>query len=459
MHVLLTVFFNSPIGGLQENIHSTAVYLKARGHEVTVVCKEGVFASRLRTIGVTVVVTDYALFSFYNVLEKIKDINRKRKISLVHCHPFSSRRLGVIVSRILGVPCVVTMHGKYTDELRKNISFFDTVFTVSEGIRRYLVKEAGVSEENIHVVPNAVDTDVFCFDSSRDYQPEDLIFSLVTRLDSDKRFILEVFCKIVSYVSKSYSKKIIWNIVGDGKLKAEFLGKVRHLANGNTVVYKGWLEGKDLIAEYSRSSVVIGPGRCALEAMSCGTPTIALGSASYSGLVSPDTWQEAIYSNFGGVGVDQDNDIEKRVEADMDFLLSSSEVRQQLGIFSRKIIENFFRNDMVQERLYRFYEIVCSRIESKNQEPEAEFVELKLRPLIVDRVDKQVRVRHDIVDDDGLLYGWVVEGDGEVLMKLAYSSKKELVFVCDGQGEYKVRCSVKNALGNSAVFIGLEFAV
>ena len=351
------------------------------------------------------------------------------------------------------------MHGKYTDELRRNISFFDTVFTVSEGIRRYLLKEAGVSEENIHVVPNAVDTDTFCFDSSRDYGSESLVFSLVTRLDSDKRFILDVFCKIISYVSKNYSKKVIWNIVGDGKLKAEFLDKVRHLAGSNTVLYKGWLEGKGLSAEYSQSSVVIGPGRCALEAMSCGTPTIALGSASYSGLVSPDTWQKAIYSNFGGVGVELDDDIEKRVEADLDFLMSSSENRQQLGMFSKKIIENFFRNDMAQERLYRFYEIVCSGNKNKNKEPEAEFLELKLRPLVVDKVDKQVRVRHDIVDDDGLLYGWVVERDGEVLMKLAYSSKKELAFVCDGQGEYKVRCSVKNEVGNSAVFIGLEFAV
>ncbi len=459
MHVLLTVFFNSPIGGLQENIYSTAVYLKTKNHEVTVVCKEGVFASRLRTVGVTVVVTDYALFSFSKTLEEIKELNNKRKISLVHCHPFSSRRLGVIVSRVLGVPCVVTMHGKYTDELRKNISFFDTVFTVSESIRRFLVKEAGVSEENIHVIPNAVDTGVFCFDSSRDYKTDDLVFSLVTRLDADKKFILDIFYKIVSYASKKYKKKIIWNIVGDGKLKNKFLEEVKKLAGSDNVVYKGWLEGKDLSAEYSRSSVVIGPGRCALEAMSCGTPTIALGSASYSGLVGPDTWEKAIYSNFGGVGVEQDDDIEKRIEADLDVLMSGSAVRQKLGAFSKKIIENFFRNDMTQERLYRFYEIVCSGIKSKNLDPEAEFVELKLRPLIVDRADKQVTVRHDIVDDDGLLYGWAVERDGEVLIKLAYSVKKELVFACDAQGEYKVRCSVKNALGNSAVFIGLEFTV
>ncbi|QFY79347.1 glycosyltransferase [Alcaligenes faecalis] len=458
MHVLLTVFFNSPIGGLQENIYSTAVYLKAKNNEVTVACKEGVFADRLRAIGVAVVVTDYALFSYYSVLEKIKEINSRKKINLVHCHPFSSRRLGVIVSRVLGVPCVVTMHGKYTDEIRKNISFFDAVFTVSEGIRRYLVKEAEIPEEHIHVVPNAVDVSVFDCDSSRKYQSEDLVFSLVTRLDSDKKFILDIFYKIVSYVSKKYSKKIIWNIVGDGKLKAEFLETVKILAKGNSVVYKGWLEGRNLSEEYSRSSVVIGPGRCALEAMSCGTPTIALGSASYSGLVGPDTWQKAVYSNFGGVGVEQEDDIDKRIEADLDILMSGSACRRKLGLFSKKIIESFFRDDMVQERLYRFYEINSCEIKEKKKEEESDFMELKLRPLTVHRVNGGVRIRHNI-DDDELRYGWVVERNGDALIKVPYGSNKELSFNCDEQGEYKVRCSVRNSLGKSVVFVGLEFVV
>ncbi|MES5326111.1 glycosyltransferase family 4 protein [Alcaligenes phenolicus] len=458
MHVLLTVFFNSPVGGLQENIYSTAVYLKDGNHEVSVVCKEGVFADRLRSIGVVVIATDYALFSYYDVLQKIKELNGKNKISLVHCHPFSSRRLGVIVSRVFGIPCVVTMHGKYTDEIRNNISFFDAVFSVSEGIRRYLVKEAEVPEENIHVIPNAVDTEIFDCDFSRNYQSQNLVFSLVTRLDADKKFILEVFCKIVSYVSKKQLKKITWNIVGDGQLKADFLESVKKLANGNNVVYKGWLEGRALSEEYSRSSVVIGPGRCALEAMSCGVPTIALGSASYSGLVSPDTWQRAVYSNFGGVGVEQDDNIENRVEADLDILMSESADRRKLGLFSRNIIDNFFRNDMVQERLCRFYEIVCSGIREKKKEQESDFIELSLRPLIVHRVSGQMNIRHNI-NDDGWQYGWVVERNGEVLIKLPYNSGKALSFNCDGQGDYKVRCSVRNAVGKSVVFVGLEFTV
>lgn len=108
------------------------------------------------------------------------------------------------------------------------------------------------------------------------------------------------------------------------------------MAEHTSVFYWGWLEGKGLNEEYSRSSVVIGPGRCALEAMSSGTYTIALGSASYSGLVGPATWQKAMYSNFGSVGVEQVDEIEKRIEADLDSLMSEPARRRQLGLFFKK---------------------------------------------------------------------------------------------------------------------------
>lgn len=218
------------------------------------------------------------------------------------------------------------------------------------------------------------------------------------------------------------------------------------------------MEGKDLNEEYTRSSVVIGPGRCALEAMSCGTPTIALGSASYSGLVGPDTWQKAVYSNFGGVGVEQVDDIEKRIEVDLDILMSEPARRRQLRLFSQKIIDRFFRIDVAQERLYGFYEIICSGMKEKKKENENDFLGLKLRPLSVHRFNGQVTVRYSI-DDDELFYGWVIEKNGEALIRVPCGSSKEMRFNCDEQGGYKVRCSVTNFLGKSVVFIGLEFAV
>lgn len=63
MHLLIPVFFNAPQGGLHENILAGVRYMLAKRHRVTVVCKPGLFAERLRVAGVDVVETDYSSFA------------------------------------------------------------------------------------------------------------------------------------------------------------------------------------------------------------------------------------------------------------------------------------------------------------------------------------------------------------------------------------------------------------
>ena len=54
----------------------------------------------------------------------------------------------------------------------------------------------------------------------------------------------------------------------------------------------GWL---------ARTSLVIGAGRVAIEALGAGRPVLALGEANYAGLVSEDTFAAAAASNFGDI--------------------------------------------------------------------------------------------------------------------------------------------------------------
>lgn len=61
-------FFNSPVGGLQENIFSTALCFRYKNHEVAIVCKKEVFSDRLWAVGVSAVFTDYALFFVMTLL-------------------------------------------------------------------------------------------------------------------------------------------------------------------------------------------------------------------------------------------------------------------------------------------------------------------------------------------------------------------------------------------------------
>lgn len=113
MHLLIPVFFNSPQGGLHENAGATVRFMLSRKHRVTVVAKLGPFVDQLRELGADIVETDYSTFSFSETFAVIQELHEERPIDLVHAHPFMSRQLGMMVAQVLGLPCVITMHGKY----------------------------------------------------------------------------------------------------------------------------------------------------------------------------------------------------------------------------------------------------------------------------------------------------------------------------------------------------------
>ena len=74
------------------------------------------------------------------------------------------------------------------------------------------------------------------------------------------------------------------------QLQAEFGERIEVV--GFTTDVPGWL---------ARTALVIGAGRVAIEALGAGRPVLALGEASYAGLVTEATFEAAAASNFGDI--------------------------------------------------------------------------------------------------------------------------------------------------------------
>ncbi|WP_334064980.1 glycosyltransferase family 4 protein [Limimaricola cinnabarinus] len=376
MHLLIPVFFNSHQGGLHENVRATVQFMLSRQHHATVVCRPGPFAEQLREQGVGIIETDYAEEAFAAALTEIRALHERHSIDLIHAHPFASRRLGLIAAQVLGLPCVVTMHGKYLDALPHTVGKLDAVFTVSEGVRHYLLTEGGVAyPEKLHVVPNTPDCQLFNAVKVTPLEEAEgrVVISLVTRLDQDKAFILEVFYKALEHAAVYYPSRIHWQVVGQGTLQESFAEQMEARRGENTASYTGWLQGEALRDAYCKSDAVIAPGRCALEAMSCGVATIALGSKGYNGLVDGMIWQQAVFSNFGGVG---DSYVEGSVERDLDRLIASRAERRRLGGFGQQVVRQFFNARDFHQRLLNFYQLAVAahRDAPRPTVPEAELL-------------------------------------------------------------------------------------
>lgn len=465
MHCLISVFFNAPQGGLHENVFDTVGFMLSRKHQVTVVCKPGLFADQLRGLGAGVIETDYSTFSFSTVLAEIQALHEQSPINLVHSHPFASRQLGLMAAQVLGLPCVVTMHGKYLDALSQTIGQLDAVFTVSEGIRHYLLTEGGVAQpEKLHVVPNTPDARLFKAVRTTPL-PEaagKVVVSLVTRLDQDKAFILEVFYQAVAHAARRYHGRIHWQVVGQGTLQQDVSKQVDALRGKNGVTFTGWLKGEELRDAYCRSNAAIAPGRCALEAMSCGVPTIALGSKGYIGLVDSTTWQQAVYTNFGGVGEKHEGYQPGAVERDLDQLMNSAAQRRRLGSFGRQVVRQCFNEREMHQRLLGFYRLAVAAHQAtpRPKVPAKAFLELRLRNLHLEQpTPHTLRLTQHCHAPEGLQFAWYLQQNGVVIEKHFYTPNAEHTLTLPGPGRYQVRCFVQDEEKRRLSFMSPEVVV
>lgn len=365
MNVLTTVFFRAKSGGLHENLRATITLLVQQGHDCTLMCRGGSFAEEIKELGVTVVTTDFTEESDANAIATLEALHRKRPFDLVHTHPFYSRKIAQRIAQKWALPLLTTIHGRYTDELESNYTDFSTIFAVSEGIRDYLIDQVGPGiRDRLLVAPNGVK--LSRFPAPRWRADNDQVSSnatsiptiaLVSRFDKDKQFILDTFVESVeSLLSHGVQFKLM--LVGAGNQQEALVDKLIELLPEGTDA-RGWLAGDDLVRAYKEADIVVAPGRCALEAMASGKPTIAIGSKGYVGLIDESNWQQGVYTNFGGVGNKENDYPEDAIAKDIEPLLTSTGKRLKLGQLGRQLVELFYDEDLINQKVIGVYSMLA----------------------------------------------------------------------------------------------------
>jgi len=169
------------------------------------------------------------------------------------------------------------------------------VCTVSEHSKRDMVRFYGVKPEQIHVVPDGVDTRLF-----RPIQSQEVLADWRRRkLGSDLPFILYVgkpterrnLSRLVQAFAELKAKDGIPHkllIVGaDQPGRSPFREVVASLGLQKEVIVLGYTTHTDLSLIYNASDLLVYPssyegfGMPVLEAMACGTPVIALNNTAF----------------------------------------------------------------------------------------------------------------------------------------------------------------------------------
>jgi len=368
MHVLIPVHFNAPLGGLQSHVVAQIGALRTRGHACTVVCAPGPFAEKLRGEGVRVVEAE--LHARPGV-DAVLGAGPTAGFDVVHAHASHGLAFGAKVASALDIPLLVTCHSVNVRWLKPYADRVAGVLAVSPLVRDAVQRETEIPAHRVLWLPNGVDRRNFFREGMDDAElwqsfPElqclpngarTRTVAVVTRFDEDKRFILDALRAAWQRASESLANDLNWWVVGDGALVSEAKAEAKrleHVLGGRRIAFLGWRDSADLRRLYSWADIVVGPGRCALEAMSCGTPVLAIGSRGYVGPIDGERALLGLYTNFGGG--DSETPSTVGLYEDIDAIIYDDEERDRVARAGARLVAAFFDQEALDRKLVALYE-------------------------------------------------------------------------------------------------------
>ncbi|MBD2721664.1 polysaccharide deacetylase family protein [Hymenobacter armeniacus] len=307
LHVLSAEFF---AGSVAYAVQLAEAH-RAQGHRVWLVSD----AAQLPT-GATLVPAPISNRRYGQRLRNARLIRRliqAEDIQVVHAHSRAASWVSHLALRGLKVPLVSTVHGR--QHLHASTSLFDIygdkVIAICGNLREHLVAEVKMAAAKIVEIPNGVafgnEKAPGVAVSSATGPPSELRIAFIGRFNGGKgeraaALLQQVFPVLLRELPALRVALIggeLEHLPEAGKtalaqLQAEFGERVEVV--GFTRDVPGWL---------ARTTLVIGAGRVAIEALGAGRAVLALGEATFEGLVTEATFGAAAASNFGDISARQ----------------------------------------------------------------------------------------------------------------------------------------------------------
>jgi peptidoglycan/xylan/chitin deacetylase (PgdA/CDA1 family)/glycosyltransferase involved in cell wall biosynthesis len=310
LHVLSAEFF---AGSVAYAVQLAEAH-RAQGHQVWLLSDSDQLPTGATQLKVPIVNRRYG--QRLRNARMIRQLVQHEGIEVVHCHSRAASWVSYFALRGLPVPLVSTVHGR--QHLHASTSLFDVygdkVIAICENLRAHLISEVKMAAPKIVAIPNGVafaalneelgdgaDT------SSLLIPPASLRVSFIGRFNGGKgERAAALLAQVFPVLLREFPTLRVALIGGEleqlpavgktalAQLQSEF-GERMEVVGFSTDV-AGWL---------ARTTLVLGAGRVAIEALGAGRPVLALGEASYEGLVTDATLATAAASNFGDISARQ----------------------------------------------------------------------------------------------------------------------------------------------------------
>lgn len=309
------------IGGVETHIKELASELVRRGHRVTVASAGGVYVPELEAAGVSHLTLPLAsrsplglIKAYYGLKRAIKEAGKRSdRFDVVHAHARIPCFICGLLRRSLRFHYVTTVHGVYSmiPGAKALTDWGDRSLAVSDDVKSYLVDSYGIKAENIAITVNGIDVDSFAPQSDPDHRrsmAQELGLDPdcrrrimhVSRLDSASSDAAYQLIEAMPEIAARYPDAEAV-IIGAGteleavRAKAEAQNRT---IGREAVVMLG--ARSDIPRLLPCGDIFVGVSRAALEAMSCGLPTVLAGAQGFLGVFddSEETLISAQKTNF-----------------------------------------------------------------------------------------------------------------------------------------------------------------
>ena len=286
-------------GGVETHILSLAEALLQRGYFVAVASAGGTLESELAQRGILHIYlplnarrADGLLLARRLLIRAVKEY----RFDILHAHSRLAAFVVSLLPRSLRPHFVTTAHldFKITPTTRKLSRWGERTLAVSEDIRAYLVREYALPFRKIALTVNGIDTDRFSQRQILQTEKEKIILH-ISRMDEDRAKTAFLLCDALPDIRKQYPTKLV--MVGGGTLLPALKARVEEDASiRDATLVVG--EAADILPYLWEADLFVGVSRAALEAMSCGIPTILSGNSGYLGIYLNEMLPKAAASNF-----------------------------------------------------------------------------------------------------------------------------------------------------------------
>ena len=285
--------------GVPRYVERVGGYLAKRGHRVFIfaVGRPNLQKVEKPTSNLTVYRTSYvdipskrlrpfwslAYYTVGSLLEASRVVNKER-IQILHGHSIQWGGLqSILVSRLTGKPCIITIHGSGLDRYSKRqmprylrpLRRAKVIICQKTSAARKL-KSWGFSDKRLILLTGFVDTERFR--PPEDRLPKGLsVVSFVGRLTAFKG--PQILLDAVPHVLSKHPNTV-FQFVGEGDLKHYLMCKAESMGLANQVKFLGLRNGVDTILKNSDVSVSLSNHEnvsdfALLEAMATGVPVVA----------------------------------------------------------------------------------------------------------------------------------------------------------------------------------------